>query len=137
MLTPRRDKVVDKYQKIDVSSSIVHGRSGWLIYSFEDFIVKYKFEKDSNEPKKYPIASGATGLAFIEQPFAEGADRFVFRCTEIEIPDSCANDWYYNSISRMELMKAYRVGLRFVAKESKDVENLERGLKFHQTFARV
>jgi len=139
MLTPRRDKVVDKEQKVDVSGEIVDGRHGWLIYSFEDFLGKYKFDRKSRELKKSRVAAGVTGLAFLDQPFAEGAERFLYRCTEIEIPDEKADEWYRSGVNRgsKDSTKSFRCGLRLVAKEAKDVENLHRGLEFHTIFARV
>jgi hypothetical protein len=86
-----------------------------------------------------PLTTNATGLAFFEQPFAEGAERFVYRCTEIEVPKDKTFEWYYQALQPYEknLMLAERRGLRLVAKEAKDVENLHLGRAFHETFARV
>ena len=41
ILTPRRDKVVDKQHKVDISGEVLHASDGWCIYSFEDFIGKF------------------------------------------------------------------------------------------------
>jgi hypothetical protein len=145
----RRDKVVNKDQKIDLSSDVVRGRDGWWIYSFEGLVGKFEFKSRVINPSTgsssrgemvpCPLTTNATGLAFFEQPFAEGAERFVYRCTEIEVPKDKAFEWYYQALQLFEknLMLAERRGLRLVAKEAKDVENLHLGRAFHETFARV
>lgn len=139
LLTPRLDKVVNKQQSIDFSSVGVSGSDGWWIYSFEDFLGKYVFEGSTGELKRNKLIDGATGLAFVGQPFAEGAERFVFRCTEIAVPDYAADHFYtsWRSPLRLDKMKAFRLGLRLVAKEAKNVENLHQGRSFHERFARV
>ena len=144
LLTPRRDKVVDKQHKVDMSGEVLHASDGWWIYSFEDFIGKFVYDNNNisstsgsstqhQKLKEASLTHNATGLAFYSQPFAEGAERFVYRSTEIEIPKYQREDWYY--ICRYK--KSLKKGLRLVAKEAKDEENLERGRKFHETFARI
>jgi hypothetical protein len=145
----RRDKFVNKDQKIDLSSDVVRGRDGWWIYSFESLVGKFEFKSrvinpltgssSRGEMVPCPLTTNATGLAFFEQPFAEGAERFVYRCTEIEVPKDKTFEWYYQALQPYEknLMLAERRGLRLVAKEAKDVENLHLGRAFHETFARV
>ncbi len=63
----------------------MRGRDGWWIYSFEDLVGKFEFSSSRGEMVSCPLATNATGLAFVEQPFAEDAERFVYRCTEIEV----------------------------------------------------
>ena len=133
LLTPRRDKVVDKNQNVELSGTVVLGHDGWTLYSFDDLVGKYEFDNSLSELRKRPLTAGATGLAFILQPFAEGAERFVYRCTEIKIPSDRRLDWYHRA-SR-ESARAERCGLRMVAKEAKAIENL--GRSFHERFARV
>jgi len=135
----RRDKVVNKDQKIDLSSDVVRGRDGWWIYSFEDLVGKFEFSSSRGEMVSCPLATNATGLGFFGQPFAEGAERFVYRCTEIEVPKKKSFEWYYQAHQFCERDRrlAERRGLRLVAKEAKDVENLHLGRAFHETFARV
>ena len=87
----------------------------------------------------------ATGIAYVwEEPFAEGAERYVYKCSEIEIAEHQVESWYEPGARRLRYglklnpateMMAKRVGLRLVAKEAKDLENL--GLKFHEQFARL
>ena len=139
LLTPRRDKVVDRQQTIDLSSEKIRSEDGWWIYSFEEFLGKHVFDKTLKKFLKCPLTGGTTGLAFVSQPFAEGAERFVYRCTEIEIPEECADAWYYHGVDHKTgfQTRALRTGLRLVAKEAKDIENHSRGFKFHETFARI
>ena len=139
-LTPRLDKVVDKNQKIDSSKKEISGMEGWWIYSHDEFHGKYEMKLwgDVAKMERVVLSPGATGLAFVEQPFAEGAERYVYRCTEIEIPDELVVSWYYNAEDTYD-MKAFRArsGLRLVAKEAKVMENLEKGRRFHETFSRI
>ena len=138
VLTPRRDKVVDKQQKVDLSSQSVCGRDGWWIYSFQDFLGKFDLHSNG-EFKKRVLSSGGGGLALLEQPFAEGAERMVYRCTEIEVPKSKEHAWYRDpiDIGQKDLMEALRCGMRLICKEAKDVETLKLGRDFHERFARV
>jgi hypothetical protein len=135
----RRDKVVDKEQRVDVSSEMVKGSAGWWIYAFEDMVGKYMYNTLHNKLEKARLSPDANGLAFVEQPFAEGAERFVYRCTEIRVPGDNAQAWYYKGVElrNKEIIQAKRMGLRLVAKEAKDKENLELGRAFHEVFARV
>lgn len=139
-LTPRRDKVVDKQQKVEVGPTMVEGSKGWWIYAFEDILAKVTINA-SGELRQHlkPDTRLMQGIAFIQQPFAEGVERFVYRCTEVVIPMDKKNVWYYAGSHDWDsdLMKAYRQGLRLVAKEAKDVENLHKGRSFHDVFARV
>ena len=138
-LLTRRDKIVNKQQKIDQSSDTVRGRDGWWIYSFSDLIGKFVFSDTKRGLVTAPMSKGATGLAFVQQPFAEGAERFVYRCTEIEVPIHMAGKWYHEGMlaGDKNLMTARRSGMRLVAKEAKDTENWQLGREFHETFARV
>jgi hypothetical protein len=133
LLTPRRDKIVNRQQTIDLSSRTISSEDGWEIYSFDD-VEKKAFDSDSNKLFKSQLTDGATGLALVSEPFAEGVERFVYRCTELVIPDKLVDAWYYHGRGRQ---RAMRTGLRLVAKEAKAVENLSRGLKFHETFAGI
>ena len=136
-LTPRRDKVVDKQQKVEIGSTMVHGSKGWWIYAFEHVLAKLTVNA-SGELRQH-LKKEAEGIAFIEQPFANGVERFVYHCTEVVIPMNKKDVWYYEGIhdGDMHSMIAYRKGLRLVAKEAKDVENLHKGRSFHEVFARV
>ena len=149
----RRDKTVNKAQRVDTSSDLVHGFDGWWIYHGEDVASKSKYDQLRKElaqvgfsrsaPTIENCTGTATGLAFVEEPFAEGAERFVYRCTEIEVPPVYERTWYEAEALRMRTgkggkkgaMTAARVGLRLVAKEAKTMENL--GRKFHEQFARL
>ena len=136
LLTPRRDKVVDKKQYVDQSKVVLRGTDQWWIYSFED-VWKYKLGPSGITSQRF--TDDATGIAFIGQPFAEGAERFVFRCTEIAIPTAVRREWYDAGVktSQKDLIKAERRGLRLVCKEANKQENLEKGRGFHETFMRV
>ncbi|KAL1523672.1 hypothetical protein AB1Y20_018606 [Prymnesium parvum] len=139
LLTPRGDEKVDKQQTIDTSNEFVLGVDGWWIYSFEDFTGKYKYDGASRELKLQRLMPDATGLAFLQQPFAEGAERFVFRCSEVSVPEAVAMNWYYRGVmsNQKELMQARRCGLRLVAKEAKAMEHWMQGRTFHETFIRL
>lgn len=119
-LTPRFDKVVNKNQKIDYDIDYVTSEDGWYIYASHDFIGKFEFNDniDSNNQgrsriklQKVKLTGNANGLAFYKEPFAEGAERFVYRCTEV-----------YSEYVSWKRWTGERVGLRLVAKEAKDVE---------------
>jgi len=135
-LTRRSDKVVDKTQKVDTQASMVTGADGWFVYSFEHFGGKFEFNASDKALRRTLLKAPATGLAFFQQPFAEGAERFVYRCTEVVVPTEQRRLWY-DTVTEKERVKALRVGLRLVAKEAKDVENLLHGRTFHETFVRV
>lgn len=81
---------------------------------------------------RHPVAEGATGLAFYGHPFAEGVERQVYRCTEINVSaDSrAANYRLYGHIK-----VATRLPRRLVSKEAKHDSNL--GRKFQQQHAQV
>ncbi|KAL7548108.1 hypothetical protein ACHAWF_011406 [Thalassiosira exigua] len=141
MLTPRADVVVEKDQNIDTSKVDINEREGWKIYSHEDFLGKYQLHNmEDGAPKlrKLSLDEGSTGLALASQPFAQGAERFVFRCTEIEIPAYHPTVFYFSE-EQKRYVRALRAskGLRLVAKEAKVVENVEKGRRFHETFARI
>jgi hypothetical protein len=56
---------------------------------------------------------------FFGEPFAVGAERLVFRCTEIKIPQDKLSEWYtqhFNSKEGSTSFRAMRCGLRLVAK---------------------
>lgn len=117
-LTPRTDKIVNKNQKLDSNLEYINTKDGWYIYAVDDFIGKFDFVNSSNQGtrgniQRSSLTEEANGLAFYEEPFAEGAERFVYRCTEV-------NSDYRNIISKETAGR--RVGLRLVAKEAKDVE---------------
>jgi hypothetical protein len=132
LLTPRMDKVVEQNQKLE-ETTLITGKEGWFVYAFEDFIGKFKFDGGKLEKIDLPLA--ANGIAFYKNPFAEGAERFVYRCTEIFIPSAWRKIHY--SIAASVRNTAARHGLRLVAKEARDLENHHRGRKFHETFARI
>ena len=139
LLTPRVDKVVEMNQQIEIDNVMITGKDGWWIYAFEDFTGKYKFSGKINEAsmgklKKVDLPPDRNGTAFYQQPFAEGAERFVYRCTEIYVPNSMMKDDYFEAAS--ESNRAVPCGLRFVAKEAKDIENHHLRRKFYETFAR-
>ena len=138
-LLTRRDKVVNTQQRVDVSTEMVYGSMGWWIYAFDDLVGKYAYSSTQRTLEQVRFGTEVNGLAFFQEPFAEGAERFVYRCTEIHVPDASSKNWYYNGIAAQskELMRALRKGLRLVAKEAKDQENLVLGCSFHETFARV
>jgi len=124
---------------VDVSSETVKGSVGWWIYCFSDLKGKFVFDCQAKQLVTAPLLDEANGLAFFQEPFAEGAERFVYRCTEILVPRQHRSAWYDKGIQMMnkDIMMALRRGLRMVAKEAKDNENLFLGRAFHETFARV
>jgi hypothetical protein len=130
-LTRRSDKVVERNQKKDDHGSYIYGQEGWWIYARDDFLGKYKYHDGGNEKGqlKKVVAERVEGIAFRSQPFAEGAERFVYRCCEIE-------PYVYYSPANMKNI-ATRGQLRLVAKEAKDEENYHRGRKFHEILARI
>lgn len=135
----RRDKVVNKLQNVDVSSEMVRGSLGWWIYCFIDLRGKFEFDTSAKQLVLAALSPEANGLAFFQEPFAEGAERFVYRCTEILVPGERRLVWYEQGVraNNKDIMMAQRKGLRLVAKEAKDTENLALGRAFHETFARV
>ncbi|CAJ1947683.1 unnamed protein product [Cylindrotheca closterium] len=133
-LTRRPDKVVDANQKIDHTTSEIFGRDGCWMYADIDIIGKYEFKANdppSRQLQRVHWKEDANGIAFLQHPFAEGEERFVYRCAEIK---TSKND-YTSAASRDNT--AERRGLRLVAKEAKDLEKHHQGRKFHQTFARI
>ncbi|KAL7528066.1 LOW QUALITY PROTEIN: hypothetical protein ACHAXR_002248 [Thalassiosira sp. AJA248-18] len=140
MLTPQLDKVVDKNQKIDSSKVELFGQEGWWIYSNADFLGKYQLEledgTDKLKLKKLKLDNGVTGLAFVSQPFEKGAERLVHICAEIEILNY-AEGWYHGARHDENVALRASAGLHLVAKEAKVEENLRKGRKFHETFARI
>jgi len=142
MLTPRADKVVNKEQKLDLSSQMLYGSDGWWIYSFGD-VDRFAYDGTTKDLKPRRMQQDTTGLAFFEEPFAEGAERLVNRCALINIPEGKADSWYnicendtWPYWDKRKAM-AHRCELRLVSKEARAVENLHKGLRFHETFARV
>lgn len=159
----RRNKTVDPTQKVDLSKEILKGSEGWWIYDGDD-AAKYVYSSLRQGICDAPFSKGpsavhlsaastgeATGVAFVAVPFAEGAERLVYRCSEVEVPESEWEQWYERHAvllrdtaavggkaksSATERMQAIRTGLRLVCKEAKDEENL--GRKFHeQAYAHV
>ena len=134
----RREKVVNTAQVINQTSQLVKGYDGWWIYAFDHFTGKFAYNA-ANGLLPARMTDGANGLAFVEEPFAEGAERFVYRCTEIQVPENLGDEWFWRGVyaGDKNIMMAYRRGIRLVAKEARDEENLERGWDWHWTFARL
>jgi len=124
----RREKVVNTAQVINQTSQLVKGYDGWWIYAFDHFTGKFAYNA-ANGLLPARMTDGANGLAFVEEPFAEGAERFVYRCTEIQVPENLGDEWFWRGVyaGDKNIMMAYRRGIRLVAKEARDEENLERG----------
>ena len=139
-LTLRRDRMVNKNQKVE-HGRMVNGSEGWFIYSHQQFRGKHSWDSARRQlimTRRLPPP--ATGFAFYQEPFAVGAERFVYRCTEISIPQDKFREWYANHFASYEgsyRFVASRCGLRYVAKEAKDEENLALGRVFHEQFARI
>lgn len=109
---------------------IVRQTAGWFLYHGRQHVQKFVYQAGQLRPEAFE--DGATGLAFYKEPFAEGVERFVYRCTEIEVPATHANAWYDpESHNQMAL----RRGVRLVAKEAKHHENL--GERFQTVMART
>jgi len=117
----------------------VLGSLGWWIYCFGDLMGKFAFDYRTKQLVAAPLSPDANGLAFFQEPFAEGTERLVYRCTEILVPHQNRSAWYDKGIQTFnkDVMVALRKGLRLVCKEAKDMENLNLGRNFHETFARV
>ena len=105
---------------------------GWWLYHGKHHVQKYVYDAASQQLRPVPFGGGATGLAFFKDPFAEGVERYVYRCTEIQIPSANVKDWY-DASSASQL--ALRRGPRLVAKEAKHEQNL--GERFQTLMART
>ena len=135
-LTLRTDVRVNRHQKM-LHGVYVKGSEGWFVYSHKELLGKFRYDKARQALVKADLTPRATGFAFFGEAFAVGAERVVYRCTEVEIPRDKYREWYFNTHTGSTRMVAQRVGLRFVAKEAKDKENLLLGRAFHEQFARV
>jgi hypothetical protein len=91
---------------------------------------KYRYGLTRRDLLRHPVAENATGLAFYGHPFAEGVERQVYRCAEINVPPYAVNEWIYGRAKM-----AVRLPRRLVSKEAKHDVNL--GRKFQQQHAQV
>jgi len=137
-LTQRTDKVVDRHQQIAHSEAVL-GADGWWIYSGAEVLGKYTWDVTRRELVQGRLLAGATGMAFVQEPFAQGAERLVYRCSEIEVPENKVREWYDRpwEANDKNAMRAIRRGLRLVCKEAKDKENFDKGKEFLEPFVRV
>eukprot|EP00899_Mesostigma_viride_P007668 jgi/Mesvir1/16902/Mv15772-RA.1 len=98
---------------------------GWSLYD-RSKARKYRYDLNDRDLVQVAFDDGASGMAFYQYAFAEGVERFVFRCMEIGTVqwDGSVGDWIAN-----------QVGKKLVAKEAKTEEQL--GLKFQKDFCRT
>eukprot|EP00929_Paragymnodinium_shiwhaense_P088872 TRINITY_DN49187_c0_g1_i1.p1 TRINITY_DN49187_c0_g1~~TRINITY_DN49187_c0_g1_i1.p1 ORF type:complete len:759 (+),score=107.99 TRINITY_DN49187_c0_g1_i1:52-2277(+) len=90
-----------------------------LGYEWQTFLTgvrKYRFDMQQRELVAIGLQSGSTGMAYYRSPFASGAERLVYRCTEVD-------------------GSRRRKGLKLVCKEARHEELM--GLKFHKKCCRV
>ena len=114
---------------------------GWWLYHGAE-VQKFQYDVTARKLVLAPFVDGATGLAFFNEPFAEGVERFVYRCTEIDAsPQGNVTPLRLSlrsslfSLSSPGEKSAPRVGRRLVAKEAKHEQNL--GELFQTSMAKV
>ena len=134
-LRDRQVKKVDRTSEIE--TTLVSNSNGWFIYNGERYVEKYKYVLSSRElvRQDFPTA-GMTGVAFVQQPFAQGVERLVYRCAEVTIPTDRLKEWYDDTRADFPATaRALRGKLRLVAKEAKHMQNL--GRRFQLDMARI
>jgi hypothetical protein len=94
--------------------------AGWHTYTGYDIVYKRRFDHARQRFVDVPLAAGASGVAVFSHKFAEGVERYAFRCTEISGPGYAAA----------------AVGEWLVAKETLFVEQLQHA-SFHERMAKV
>lgn len=132
-----RNRQVKKDVAIEVDMGVVSNSNNWFIYNGERYVEKFTFGLAQRALVKLDFpAAGMTGLAFVQQPFAQGVERFVYRCAEVTIPQDRMKEWYDDTRPDFpNQAKALRGSLRLVAKEAKHHQNL--GRRFQVEMARV
>mmetsp|Transcript_28739 Transcript_28739/g.71616 ORF Transcript_28739/g.71616 Transcript_28739/m.71616 type:complete len:718 (+) Transcript_28739:144-2297(+) len=133
-----RDKQICSAQQINTATNVVTTEAGWFIYSGDakkqkdGQVLKYRYSVAQRMLVNSPF-DNSTGIAFYQHPFAQGVERYVFRCAEINVPTERADDWWDKDSATF--LKALSCPLRLVAKESKHNENL--GQAFQEDMARI
>eukprot|EP00966_Prymnesium_polylepis_P223388 5168820-Prymnesium_polylepis.1 len=122
-LTVRKAEI-RKEQGKDDEEGFVSFAKDWIIYDSKDWVQKYKYVLIERDLVRQQFDGGHTGLAFFKFPFAQGVERFVYRCAEVKIPEDKREEWYNEK--EFESSRANRGKLRLVAKEAKHQENLGR-----------
>ena len=134
----RANVEIRKDQGKDDEAGFVSSATSWLIYNSTGLpaseVDKYKYVLTKRDLVKTCFDAAHTGLAFFRHPFAQGVERFVYRCAEVFIPEDKLNEWYAGQ-ARGATMRAFRGAYRLVAKEAKHTENL--GRRFQAEMARV
>eukprot|EP00899_Mesostigma_viride_P010636 jgi/Mesvir1/19574/Mv09878-RA.1 len=97
---------------------------GWTLYDGSD-VRKFRYDQSDRDLVEVAFDEGASGMAFYKSPFAEGVERFVYRCMEISAPQYAADGRAF----------ATQVGKKLVAKEARMNEHL--GLRFQKDFCRT
>jgi hypothetical protein len=128
-----REKEVCKDQGKDDEAGFVSAAKSWFIYNGDD-VQKMQFVLTKRDLMPVTFTDALTGLAFYKDAFAQGVERFVYRCAEVSIPKDKGAEWY-DWRKRPLQMRAHRGDLRLVAKEAKHTENL--GRKFQSEMARI
>eukprot|EP00899_Mesostigma_viride_P028369 jgi/Mesvir1/8717/Mv02647-RA.1 len=124
-----RDKVVHKEESGGSILSSFLGAvavtewDGWSLYDGAD-VRKYRYDVNDRDLVEVGFDEGASGMAFYKDPFAQGVERYVYRCMEISAPRFLVGRAF-----------ATQVGKKLVAKEAKVNEHL--GLKFQKDFCRT
>mmetsp|Transcript_18260 Transcript_18260/g.55060 ORF Transcript_18260/g.55060 Transcript_18260/m.55060 type:complete len:818 (-) Transcript_18260:1605-4058(-) len=132
-----RSKVVVKEQVSATASQMISSTQGWRIYHGEwttratdGNVAVYRYDMSKGALVQHSLPSRTTGIAFYAHPFANGVERYVYRCAQICVLPDCADRWYCHGQST-----AIRMQRRMVCKEAKYVENL--GRNFQEIHARV
>jgi hypothetical protein len=101
---------------------------GWLMYEGRS-AQKFRYSLGERKLVVAACAGQATGLAFYKHPFAQGVERFCYRCAEIRVP--AALRARFDGADPAALREARRL----VSKEAKHRENL--GSSFQTAMARL
>jgi len=102
---------------------------GWVMYEGPN-MAKYRYSLGERKLVRVDCAGQPTGLAFYMHPFAQGVERFCYRCAEIRVPASLRAEFEGGAD-----FAALRGARRPVSKEAKHEENLGSG--FQTAMARL
>ena len=132
-LESRGKQVVKHLAKRDDVNQMLSEKDGWYLYSAAEddwgepqrCLAKYVWHTQSRSMMPVPFSKGADGLAFFETPFAEGREKYAYKCTEIRGLNTTRDGSCYSE----------RVGTLLVGKESSSKDRL--GLKFLKDALRI
>jgi hypothetical protein len=133
-LQSRGKEVVRHLAKRDEVNQMLGEKDGWFLYSAaradrgepQRLLGKYVWAPQIRDMIPKPLSKGAgDGLAFFETPFAEGREKYAYKCTEIRGLHANRDGSYYTE----------RVGTLLVGKESSSKDRL--GLDFLKDALRI